>query len=209
MRRTIPFIGVVVLVLALAPAASATSGTLFVASDTTLTEDHNGSIVIAENNVTLDCAGFQVIGPDQLDGIHLQGRSGVTVQNCHVGGFLVGIKLDGSSGNYIIGNTSTGNDGNGIFLSDSSGNVVRDNASHDRRARGLQEGLRRFRVAPCPQVPGARDVGTIGAEGPDRLPEPCLLRHRSESVHRIPPRLPAPAGCPGARAGGKVSRVGP
>ena len=40
--------------LSLASSASATSGTMIVVTDTTLTEDHQGDIVIAADNITLD-----------------------------------------------------------------------------------------------------------------------------------------------------------
>jgi hypothetical protein len=39
--------------------AAASSGTLVIAADTTLTADHVGNIVIAVDNVTLNCAGHR------------------------------------------------------------------------------------------------------------------------------------------------------
>ncbi len=48
----------------IAPPATASSGTLVITSDTTLTEDHHGNIVIEADNVTLDCAGHTVQAPD-------------------------------------------------------------------------------------------------------------------------------------------------
>ena len=50
------------LVAVVAPPATASSGTLVITSDTTLTEDHQGNIVIEADNVTLDCAGHTVQG---------------------------------------------------------------------------------------------------------------------------------------------------
>jgi hypothetical protein len=47
----------VVASLVSAGTASATSGTLVITSNTTLTEDHTGNIVIGADGVTLDCAG--------------------------------------------------------------------------------------------------------------------------------------------------------
>lgn len=43
--------------------ASASSGTLTIATDTVLTETHYDSVVVAADNVTLDCAHNAVIGP--------------------------------------------------------------------------------------------------------------------------------------------------
>jgi len=109
-----------------ASAAGATSGTLVVTSDTTLSEDHSGNLVIGADGVTLDCAGHLIAGAGWA-GIDLTGRTGVTIRNCRVSGFTVGVWLNGSSGNAIVGNTTSGN-ANGILLfGGSSTNVVRGN----------------------------------------------------------------------------------
>src|SRR6266545_3673360 len=93
------------LLLLLVPGTSlATTGTLLITSDTTLTENHDGSIVIGADNVTLDCAGHEVRGPG-FAGVLLVGRSGVMVKNCRATGFLHGVVLIGGS----VGNTLTGN----------------------------------------------------------------------------------------------------
>jgi hypothetical protein len=60
MKRAIFALSTVILVLGLMPTVSATSGTLVITSNTTLTEDHAGEIVIAADGVTLDCAGHLV-----------------------------------------------------------------------------------------------------------------------------------------------------
>lgn len=110
MRRTIGFLGVVGLVLALAPAAHATSGTMYVSSDTTLTSDHYGSIVIEADDITLDCAGHAVIGPGERPaGISLESHTGVIVKNCSVYGFEAGIWLYLSSNVTLERNLTQGN----------------------------------------------------------------------------------------------------
>jgi parallel beta-helix repeat protein len=133
MRRLIPPLGIVMLVLALTPAASATSGTLFISSDTTLTEDHYGNIVITADNVTLDCAGFTVHGPGPFsDGIRMNNRSGVTIKHCNVTGFAVGFLLVSSTGNHLVDDSATGN-GNGFALLFGSNynELTRDSASNN------------------------------------------------------------------------------
>ncbi len=43
--------------------AHATTGTMIINSNTKLTEDHTGDIIIAADDVTLNCKGHKVIGP--------------------------------------------------------------------------------------------------------------------------------------------------
>lgn len=139
---------------ALESPVDASTGTLSITTDTTLAEDHYGSIVIDADNVTLDCAGHQVIGLSTGTGVGvvLDGRSGVTVRDCHVmGGISGGFDLSGgSSDNTLSGNTVTGfahagfsltNGANnnrltgnaasggvhGFWLEEVRGNVLRDN----------------------------------------------------------------------------------
>ena len=78
-------VAVAVLIL-VTPVHANTSGTLVIASNTTLTEDHDGNIVIEADNVTLDCVGHTITGPGD-NGIFFQFRTGVTVKNCRVTGF--------------------------------------------------------------------------------------------------------------------------
>ena len=75
--------------------ASATSGTLVITSNTLLTEDHQGSIVVARNGVTLDCAGHTISGAGAGSGagVDLSGRNSVTVLNCEVANFDFGFLL--------------------------------------------------------------------------------------------------------------------
>jgi parallel beta-helix repeat protein len=122
-----------------APAADASSGVLFVASNTTLTEDHVGTVVVAANNVTLDCAGHQISPPASgADyGIVIVNRTGVTVANCTTTGFRRdGLILSGSSDNLVVGSTALDNGANGDFEAagffvdsepgaDANGNVFR------------------------------------------------------------------------------------
>ena len=103
MRRLRLIPGLAVLLLAvLAPSARAgTPGTMTITSDTTLTEDHYGSIEIAADDITLDCAGYSVIGPSPdpwpVDGVLVDHHSGVTIANCLASGFVNGFKLQGVS----------------------------------------------------------------------------------------------------------------
>jgi parallel beta-helix repeat protein len=92
--------------------AAASSGTLISTADTTLTADHVGNIVIGADNVTLNCAGHSVIGPGSGFGIFAT-SSGVTVTNCVVRGFELGIFLVGSSNSSVTNDTAFDNTNQG------------------------------------------------------------------------------------------------
>ena len=118
--------------------------TLTITTDTTLTEDHFGNIVIDADNVTLDGNGYMIIGPGSdtwicdpntghfslSTGILLEGRTGVTVKNCHVIGFQDGFFLYDSDGNTLKGNTAKDNAFIGFILSSSSNNTLLNNTAN-------------------------------------------------------------------------------
>ena len=63
-RHTFVFVAA----MSLATVAHAnTAGTLYVVTDTTLTADHDGNVVILADNVTLNCDGHKVNGPGETD----------------------------------------------------------------------------------------------------------------------------------------------
>jgi len=143
----------------LADVTSLSSGTLIITSNTTLTENHHGTIVIDADNVTLDCAGDTVFGPGEpgySGGINVGYlRTGVTVTQCTVTGFDVngifaaaasngryeaniiygnaanGMHLDNGSNNIVVGNTSRSSGGIGIVLTRSSGSRIEGNRVED------------------------------------------------------------------------------
>ncbi len=122
------------------PPAFATSGTLNIAGNTVLTEDHNGNIIITADNVTLDCDGYRVIGDSTDYGIELIDRSGVTVQHCEVVGHqMAGIYVDNyNSGNdnTLYMNTVTENLF-GIVVINSSYNLVAQNTVDGNEEAGI------------------------------------------------------------------------
>ena len=79
------FVVVLAMWFVLPATANATSGTMTVTHSTVLTEDHNGYIVIAADNVTLDCANHLVTGTGSGNVIQIQGQTGVTVETCSHG----------------------------------------------------------------------------------------------------------------------------
>jgi len=128
--------------------ADLAGSTLLVSSDTTLRIDHQGSVEVEADDVTLDCAGHTISGPgtraeDEYGfiGILLDGRTGVTVKNCRVSGFDYGILLTarlglGSDGNRLIDNAASENFVDGIRVTESERNVLTGNiVSFEWRAR--------------------------------------------------------------------------
>src|SRR6185503_4477779 len=98
-------IGTFVLALALtaiaaSPSAANTFGTLYVSTDTMLTDDHDGDVVITSDHITLNCGGHLISGNLPV-GIRLESRTDVTVQNCEVSGFVRGFLILNSVGNML------------------------------------------------------------------------------------------------------------
>ncbi|HTS37409.1 MAG TPA: right-handed parallel beta-helix repeat-containing protein [Candidatus Solibacter sp.] len=124
------------------PQAGATSGTLVITTDTTLTEDHQGNILINASKVTLDCAGHTVSGPGASGfngGIEVTGLSGITVRRCNVTAFDVnGIYVGGgATDGRFESNVVYENGNHGMHLDVGSGYVVLGNTCHDNGAIGI------------------------------------------------------------------------
>jgi parallel beta-helix repeat protein len=123
--------------------------TLTITTNTTLTEDYFGQIVINADGVTLDGDGHIIIGPgpdvwirefyEELNtsgprptiGILLEGRTGVTVKNCRVTNFSYGFMLGDSHGNTLQENTANDNAYIGFVLESSSNNTFLNNTAND------------------------------------------------------------------------------
>ncbi len=75
------------------PLLGDTAGTMTIMEDTELIENHGGNIIIGADDITLDCAGNMVSGlvPGSGIGVALNNRIKVTVKNCYVQDFEVGL----------------------------------------------------------------------------------------------------------------------
>ena len=134
-----------------ASAATASSGTLTITSDTKLTEDHVGNIVVAADNVSLDCAGHSVTGPGSGFGIYSE-RSGVSISRCSVSGFELGIFLVASSNSAVTGNTAFDNTNQGIALNTTDHSRVAGNTVYRNVTTGIglaeSHGTRSWETGP-------------------------------------------------------------
>jgi len=112
----------------LASQAAATTGSMSITTDTTLTEDHNGTITIDADNVTLDCAGFTITGPGMAvatqSGISIKNRANVTVRNCVVTQSKSGFSVRTSTTVNLVDNVALFNTGSGFRASDGSSAVT-------------------------------------------------------------------------------------
>jgi parallel beta-helix repeat protein len=94
--------------------------TLTLTESTTLTADHYGNIVLAANDITLDCAGHAVLGPGDpvlSGGLNVADVDGVIIKRCVVSGFQDhGLWVGQSSRLRAVGNTFVGNGADGVHL---------------------------------------------------------------------------------------------
>ena len=106
-----------------------------IGTSTSLTSDVSARIVIGADDVTLNCNGHTIRGvtasssSPSNNGITLNGRKGVTIENCRIVRFNVGIQMIGSTANLIVQNTASGN-GYGFVLSSSNFNALVGNTAN-------------------------------------------------------------------------------
>ncbi|MGE0684132.1 MAG: right-handed parallel beta-helix repeat-containing protein [Candidatus Binatia bacterium] len=102
------------------------------------------------SGVTLDCAEYAIRGSGENSkdfGVALQtGTSGATIKNCHISGFLRGIRLRQANKNKILHNTVHHNGnvstrvGYGIDLAGAQDNIFQDNYIHHNADEGIHVG---------------------------------------------------------------------
>lgn len=125
MRRlvVVSALGLLLSAVAALPAAAATT--------VTLAEDHVGEYVISSaSNFTLNCNGFAIrpASPADTFGVLIIDSTNVTVKNCDISGFKIGVSVEESSSAVSIRNNHIHhNDWKGVQLVSVSGNEVRNN----------------------------------------------------------------------------------
>ena len=134
-KATLSILALVLAAVAVLPVpVSASHGqTAMFTTDFTLTADFTAHVIMGADGITLDCAGFSVIGSGSGVGILLIERTGVTVKNCQVTNFVIGIFLFSSDANVVTGNTASANQIGfqlSSFVSTSSGNVLTGNTAN-------------------------------------------------------------------------------
>ena len=113
------------------PAVVSTQGTRCLRKDVSTAMASGTAISIQANNVTLDCNGFKVgglaAGADTgATGLGWLNRTNVTVRNCSIRGFELGLHVNGSNDAYhaIENNRFDGNTHVGIHLGGDNHRIV-------------------------------------------------------------------------------------
>ena len=99
------------------------SGTVYITSDYTLTQNIYEPIVVLADSIVIDGNGYTIQGTGSGTGIDLSGISNVTIKNTEIKAFEYGIKLQESSNCSVFENTVTENTVFGIYLEHSSNNT--------------------------------------------------------------------------------------
>jgi len=120
------------------PTVITTQGVYCLKQDLATAISNGTAIEIATNNVTLDCNGFKLGGlgaglGTQAVGVGANARSNITVRNCNIRGFWLGVALgyggdpaSGPSGNLVEDNRIERSTRIGIYMAGDS-SVVRNN----------------------------------------------------------------------------------
>ncbi|MDD5181699.1 MAG: right-handed parallel beta-helix repeat-containing protein [Candidatus Nanoarchaeia archaeon] len=107
-----------------------TDCSLLVEDDYTLDDNMycsgSNGITVGADNVTLDCAGYTIYGPERYTGINIKANN-VTVKNCEVLGFDNGILSGNYNYNNILNNTVRHIGVYGIAIRNAEGCVISDN----------------------------------------------------------------------------------
>ncbi|VVB65954.1 Right handed beta helix region [Candidatus Gugararchaeum adminiculabundum] len=98
----------------------------------TLTDDVSASgdcFVVSADDVTLDCNYHNITGLDSEigAGVNASGRLNLTVENCNISNFRVGVYFNSTNSSQIINSTVWGNTFSGITLEGAASNSITNN----------------------------------------------------------------------------------
>ena len=114
------------------PAALDTQGIYCLTHDLSTNLASGTAISVGVNNVTIDCNGFKIGGlpagaTTRAIGIDVQSRQNVTVRNCAVRGFFIGIQLQDGGAHVVEDNRLEANTYVAIGSYDTHGDILRRN----------------------------------------------------------------------------------
>lgn len=107
--RTTTVVTLIAAAFLMCPTAKAdTMGLMTITTDTVLTENHIGEILMAADDITLDCAEHTITGPAGFGaGVVNDTHNGNTIKNCHVTGFVRCFLVQFSSHIMLTDNSAT------------------------------------------------------------------------------------------------------
>jgi parallel beta-helix repeat protein len=118
------------------PAVISTQGTWCLRQDLGTSVTTGQAVLVATNNVTIDCNGYKIGGlsagaTSMTAGVRAVGRQNVTVRNCNVRGFYIGLAISSGSGHLIEDNRIDNSLYSGIFVNADDTSLIRDNRVFD------------------------------------------------------------------------------
>ena len=92
-------------------------------------DDYLGAIIIDADDVTFDCNNANLVSAVDHSGIGIMnnGSDTVTIINCNVTNFYIGVGIVSSSNNYLIDNLISDNDMYGLIVRDSLDTIILSN----------------------------------------------------------------------------------
>lgn len=106
-------------------------------------EQEISAITINADDVVLDCDGYSIIGPgdldwdDQIHGVYAEEISGIIIRNCEISDFSSGIKFYHVEESEIINNNLNENSDDGIYLEYSDSNTLTGNTANENGWYGI------------------------------------------------------------------------
>ncbi|MBT3583199.1 PGF-pre-PGF domain-containing protein [Candidatus Woesearchaeota archaeon] len=108
-----------------------------------ISDDSGDCFNITASNIIFDCAGFTVDGDSDTDGFgfFVNNTNNVTIKNCNISQFNVGIFLGNGNNHTVTNVTSTYNAREGIYLLSSNFNTLANLTLSSNTQEGLQLNL--------------------------------------------------------------------
>jgi parallel beta-helix repeat protein len=98
-------------------------------------------LVIGNSGISLDCNYHTITDPSvkgsSLSGVYLKGFTGVTVKNCKISGFGVGVYVLSSSYDLITGNQASSSTGSGFELQGTTRSILSANTATNNGQYGF------------------------------------------------------------------------
>jgi parallel beta-helix repeat protein len=99
----------------------------------TFTDNNYDGIVVERGNIVIDGNGYTLQGTGSGSGFYWSGTNNVAIKNTKIRGFNLGIYLEYSKNNSIVGNNITANNEYGILLSHASNSTLSGNVMGGNR----------------------------------------------------------------------------